>query len=311
MTNKFKEIEQHKMVFKKSKLNKHDFENQQELENYYMRLKMLAISVFEWKNLPNGIDSVYLERILFEQGKAVMFKDVDMMTIEKEIPFLALKVALNSRLNVYGIPIYRKAYANNGYQKLLNENNSVIIYDNILHQNLDIIIYTYAQRLANVERIIDVNLNHTRHPFIISTDEKAKEMIEKIFDDISKNKPYVIVDESFSQQFTKGTEVLNLNAPFVVDKLMDYKHTLMNEVLTILGIGNSSQDKRERLLSDEMKSVSQLNEAYSQVRLRARKQACEQLKKMFPKELANLEVDFVITLEKESGDKHDIQNNND
>ena len=252
---------------------------------------MLAISVFEWKNLPNGIDSVYLERILYEQGKAVFFKDEDMMDENDNCPFIALRVALNGRLSLYGIPKFRQAYANNGYKKHLNDKESVIIYDNILHQTIDEIVFAYARRLSIVERIIDVNLNHTRHPFLISTDEKGKEMMEKLFNDITANKPYIIGDKDFLDNMSKGSEVLNLNAPFVVDKLMDYKHTLMNEVLTVLGIGNSSQDKRERLVSAEMDIVNTQNDAYALVRLRARLQARDKIRVMFP-ELKDIDVGF-------------------
>lgn len=291
MSNRYKDVDIHKITYKRSKKNMWDFENQIEFENYYKRLKMLAISVFEWKNLPNGIDSVYLERILYEQGKAVFFKDEDMMDENDNCPFIALRVALNGRLSLYGIPKFRQAYANNGYKKHLNDKESVIIYDNILHQTIDEIVFAYARRLSIVERIIDVNLNHTRHPFLISTDEKGKEMMEKLFNDITANKPYIIGDKDFLDNMSKGSEVLNLNAPFVVDKLMDYKHTLMNEVLTVLGIGNSSQDKRERLVSAEMDIVNTQNDAYALVRLRARLQARDKIRVMFP-ELKDIDVGF-------------------
>ena len=45
---------------------------------YYNRLIELAISMFEWKNLPKEIDQRYLELILCTNGNAVFFKDEDL-----------------------------------------------------------------------------------------------------------------------------------------------------------------------------------------------------------------------------------------
>ena len=41
----------------------------------FNQLEELALSMFEWKNLPNTVDPRYLEKALFERGKAVFFKD--------------------------------------------------------------------------------------------------------------------------------------------------------------------------------------------------------------------------------------------
>lgn len=44
---------------------------------YYNRLTELAISMFEWINLPDEIDPRFLELLLFARGKAIFFKDED------------------------------------------------------------------------------------------------------------------------------------------------------------------------------------------------------------------------------------------
>ena len=42
---------------------------------YLNRLTELAISMFEWKNLPASVDARYLELHLFETGCMVYFND--------------------------------------------------------------------------------------------------------------------------------------------------------------------------------------------------------------------------------------------
>lgn len=74
---------------------------------YYMHLTELAMSMFEWKNLPPTVDARFLELTLFEDGQIVFFKD-------EELGYLCLQCAVNGGFNVYRIPTNRRAYAVNG-----------------------------------------------------------------------------------------------------------------------------------------------------------------------------------------------------
>ena len=49
--------------------------NNWSFRQYYYRLVELAVSMFEWKNVPDTIDVRYLELALFTDGAAVFFKD--------------------------------------------------------------------------------------------------------------------------------------------------------------------------------------------------------------------------------------------
>ena len=71
---------------------------------YYNRLTELAISMFEWKNLPDTVDVRFLELTLFSDGAAVFFRD-------EALGELALQVAMGGGLNVYRVPVNRRAYA--------------------------------------------------------------------------------------------------------------------------------------------------------------------------------------------------------
>ena len=45
------------------------------LVNYYLWIKSLALSVFEWQGLPETINVRYLEETLFSKGKCLFFYD--------------------------------------------------------------------------------------------------------------------------------------------------------------------------------------------------------------------------------------------
>ena len=59
---------------------------------YYNRLKEIAISCIEWKNLPDTVDARFLELTLFEDGTGVYFND-------DVLGNLFLQATLDGRLN--------------------------------------------------------------------------------------------------------------------------------------------------------------------------------------------------------------------
>ena len=42
---------------------------------YFMRLSNIAVSIFEWKNLPDTVDARFLEMSIFRNGMCLFFKD--------------------------------------------------------------------------------------------------------------------------------------------------------------------------------------------------------------------------------------------
>ena len=94
--------------------------NQDTFLDYYYKLENIAVSMFEWSNLPDTVDERFLEMCLIERGVAVWFRD-------EIIGDLALNVMWRGPLKVYNVPIKPKAYAKNGYQKKLKAQDSVLI----------------------------------------------------------------------------------------------------------------------------------------------------------------------------------------
>lgn len=239
---------------------------------YYNRLKEFAISTFKWKNLPKSIDERFLELILFEDGKAIFFKDDGLDD------YLALQTAIGGKLNVYRIPIKRKAYSVNGYHKYLNENDSVIIYNNMIHTNALLDVRQFALKLYNIDRAIDVNANAQKTPIIVQCTENEKLTLTNLYKEYDGNAPVIYANKSLD---LKGLTVLKTDAPYVADKLYTLKTQIWNEALTYLGIANNNNVKKERLITDEVIRNNGGVVASRFSRLNARKQACEQINDMF------------------------------
>lgn len=247
---------------------------------YAYRLMELSISMFEWKNLPEGVDERFLEMVLFTDGHAVFFRDDELGD------YLALQCLINGKLNVYRIPINRRAFAVNGYQKQLTDKDSVIIFNNMLHTNSWLDVKMFSKRLYNLDRIIDVNANAQKTPILIKGNEQQRLTLTNLYKEYDGNAPVIFADKSLDMN---ALQVLLTQAPYVADKIYQLKTQIWNEALTYLGISNVSFQKRERMVSDEVTRSQGGTVASRYSRLNARRQACEQINKMFG---LNIECDF-------------------
>ena len=240
-------------------------------QHYYNRLTELAISMFEWKNLPDTVDQRFIELTLFSDGMAVFFND-------DVLGYLCLQVAVNGGFNVYRIPQKRRAYAVNGYQAKLDDTNSVIIYNNYLHTNNRLDVEMYARRLWDLDRSIDVNAKAQKTPVVVQCDETQRLTMLNLYKKYDGNEPFIFGDSALN---TNGVKVLKTDAPYVADKLYTLKTQIWNEALTHLGISNINTTKKERLITNEVNSNQGCIIASRHSRLESRREACKAINKMF------------------------------
>lgn len=238
---------------------------------YYNRLTELALSMFEWKNLPKTVDQRFLEMCLFSDGMCVFFED-------EVLGYLGLRCMIGGRLNVYQIPTDRKAYATNGYQKELDGTNSVIIFNNYLHTNSMLDVEMFSKRLYNLDRAIDVNANAQKTPVLIQCDESQRLTMKNLYKQYEGNEPFIFGSKGLD---ANGLKVLQTGAPYVADKLYELKTQIWNEALTYLGISNINVVKKERMISDEVTRNQGGTVASRYSRLESRRQACKQINEMF------------------------------
>lgn len=246
---------------------------------YRDRLTELAVSMFEWKNLPDTVDERFLELALFTDGMAVFF-------VDEVMGELVLKCRIGTPLNVYGIPIVRTAYSVNGYTRELDDSNSVIIYNNYLHTNSILDVEMFSKRLYNLDRAIDVNANAQKTPILIQCDEGQRLTMKNLYMQYDGNQPFIFGNKALD---TSAIKVLQTGAPYVADRLYQLKSQIWNEALTYLGISNTNVTKKERMISDEvMRNMGGvIASRYS--RLESRRQAVKAINDMFG---TNIEVNY-------------------
>lgn len=276
------------------------------MADYLIRLTLIAKSVFEWSNLPNGIDEEWIEKYLFSEGKCLFFKD-------KNRGFMITQLAPDSKMNVYNEPTTVKPYAVDYIgESLTNGKDCVVIKNNGLLVPTSNTIQLYAYKLANLDRTIDVNVEAQKTPIIVECSEKEKLSFRNFLKRRRDNEPVIMVSDKMN---TNGIKIHDLKAPVVFKDLELQKHMVWNECMTFLGINNANMDKRERLVDDEVQANNEQVEACFNTMLRERERACKLINKMFDLNISvkkriqpkpELNEGIVDSIEsKKDGDDHD------
>lgn len=246
---------------------------------FFMKLMSVALTCFKWKNLPNSVDERFLELTLANRGSCLFFKD-------EELGFLALPANLSGQLNVYNIPKMRQAFASTGYNKMCDDTDSVIIFNNYLHYSTLSIVEHYAVRLFEMQRTIDVNVKAQKTPKIFKSNEQQRLTLQNIFMKYEGNEDAIFIDKEFDMN---ALQVFDTSAPYVADKIRMLMSQTFSNFLNDLGVENITTEKKERINESEAESAKGYIEIGRNIFLDARKQACKEINRMFS---LNIDVEF-------------------
>lgn len=240
---------------------------------YISRITELSLGMMKWECDIDTIDKRSIELGLFDRGCMVWFED-------EVIGPLCLPVIYSGPFDVYGYPIHRRAVSfYNSYQKDLNSNDSVLIYNNLLHTNTYPVIRLFARRLWQLDQIVDINANSQKTPILIQCSENDRLTAKNMYANYDGNEPVIFVDKGFNTR--EVLNVLKTDSPYVADKIYQLKVNIFNECLTYLGIPNSNIVKKERQLQDEVIRDMAGTIASRNSRIEARQEACIKINKMF------------------------------
>lgn len=271
---------------KKTKANNREFidtayVNDQTYYDYLYRLKKIATSMFEWINLPSSMNSRYIEETLYYLGTAALLWD-------DNYGFINTKCASAGEINIYGLPTKVNCYSY-GYQDMrmlytgLNktkDNKECIMVMNTWDRTPTCsTLELFALRLYEAERTCDVNVKAQKTPVMLVVNDTQRLTMKNLYSQYDGNEPFIFGDkDSLSADTLKA---IKTDAPYIADKLMEYKKEIWNEALTFLGINNLSLEKKERLITDEASSNNEVINMNLQSYLVPRKEACKLFNEKF------------------------------
>lgn len=247
---------------------------------YRQEMLTLAENVFEFKNLPEFIDVSYLNKTLLRNGSIAFFMD-------EVLGLIALPYDVIGNFDIYGRPLEIMARAANGtYYKKLKRDEFVIMYDNNGRYPIFLDICQMAERIALSKRTIDVNIVQQRTPRIWKTSQDKKRTLQDMLSNIDGMEENIATYESID---IDDMNVVLAPAPFVADKIDLHLDKEWAEFYRLIGVANLIEQKKERMIKDEM-SASQGGTIASRFsRFEPRKRAIEEINKKFG---TNIEVSY-------------------
>lgn len=244
-------------------------------QTYLMCLRQcltLAENVFEFPNLPKNIDLAYLNSCLLRKGAVAFFYD----DVLEEV--LALSFVNIGILDVYGRPQKIEVHGKNGYRRILNKGEFVIMWDNNGRYPLWLDILQYAERLALCSRVIDINLSQQKTPRLWKTKEEYLQSLKDILNNIDGFQEAIATYEEINLD---DINCILSPAPFVSDKVQDQKEKIWNEFLRLIGISNLSFEKKERNIKDEIQAMQGGTIASRFSRFEPRQRAVDEINEKF------------------------------
>ena len=262
--------------------------------DYLERFKRIALSMFEWTNLPDSMDARYLERCLYYTGQAAML-------YLEPYGYINTKSATSGKLNLYGLPTKIRCFSYgeintsrrvfngvseavakiNGYEDDTDDKKSteaILVLNNWEGVATASTVELFAMRMAIAERAIDVNIRAQKTPFVLVTNQNKRLSMMNALDQVEKNAMALVVEQN--QLDTESFKTLQTQAPFVADKLTDYKRGIWNEFLTFLGVDNISE-KRERMISAETMSNNECVNLNMMAGLKPREKAAKEFNQKY------------------------------
>lgn len=311
------------MGFKKNPVNRQE----QAIEHMYIRLLTdLAASRFKWTNMPEEIDIRFLELTLFYQALSVFYYD------GRYNKYMALRANTNGWLDYQNNPTGFNVIGNNFtsisvsairdtevFQKTENGKDEIgqkisqgipIWANKQRTPDIDIVLI-YAKKLANFDRTVEINSMNARMPKVVVSNENMNLTMSNVSRQIEEGQNNIKVKGNVNLDDIKALD-LGVD-PLTILNIDIVRDRQWNKCMTLLGIQSSNQDKKERLVSDEVTANGDQTSMMRYVNLNERRAAVEKINK---KHDLNIKVEYYTDEEREalglpSSNTPDIKNSED
>ena len=245
------------------------------IERMYIRiLTEWATTRFKWIGLPDTIDPRFLEQELFYKSMILFYYDDDFGR------YLAVRGTAVGPINMYDNPTKFRTIGVSGYRGVdLTPDNCVPIWGSYSRIPARDIVLVYARRLAQLDVSLEANTRALRNNRVVTCDESERLTYTNLLRQADEGVPTIFGTRSLNLD---NLQVLDLSVkPENLDSLRLEKNQVWNETMTLLGITNGNQDKKERLVAAEATASSGQVLAARNSAMKPRQEACDQINRIY------------------------------
>lgn len=241
----------------------------------------LAENVYQLKKVPEYIDVGYVNQVLLMNGSIAWFYD-DVLESVIALPYDVLK-----GFDIYGRPLEIMARAKNGrYYRKLKRGEFVIMYDNARKISIMPKIILRANRIALSIRTQDINIAQQRMPRIWRTSKDKEETVKGILNQVEGMVENVLAYDNIDLD---DLSCVCEPAPYIVDKLDLHLEREWASFYRMIGISSVVQEKKERLITDEVNASQGGTIASRYNRFGSRQRAIDEINKKWN---LNIEIEY-------------------
>lgn len=241
----------------------------------------LAENVYQLKKVPEYIDVGYVNQVLLMNGSIAWFYD-DVLESVLALPYDVLK-----GFDIYGRPLEIMARAKNGrYYRKLKRGEFVIMYDNARKISILPKIIQRANRIALSIRTQDINIAQQRMPRIWRTSKDKEETVKGILNQVEGMVENVLAYDNIDLD---DLSCVCEPAPYIVDKLDLHLEREWASFYRMIGISSVVQEKKERLITDEVNASQGGTIASRYNRFEPRQRAIDEINKKWS---LNIEIEY-------------------
>lgn len=254
--------------------------------HYWCTLEQILTSMFEYNNLPKGLDRKYIEHTLIRFGCCAIVKIND--------EFFVGVPAIKPPLDNYGIGTEITITTYNGQHQKRGKigENCALIWNNTEFVG-DFIISWYAKMFKEIDISMEANVFNSRlHPIPVARNSKIKSAIDNIFKSIKgenkNNDTYTILSDTAFADEINGTstkiDVLNLTDVKDVDKLQylsKFHDDLLRRFCTLYGHSMQTTGKMAQQTVEEIQGYDSFSMIIPSNRLEERQKGISEFNHIF------------------------------
>lgn len=250
---------------------------------WYFKLFNILLDMFEYKNMPTGLNKREIELNLMMTGHACIIAKND-------------GTLFTPLTNLYGYDEYyqpdRAVFANPVVRitkQLKIGVDCEVIYNNSLKDSfyyiktdsgLDTFVKRYARQLADIESTANIYAVNSRLTSIpVSNDENVIQSIKLFFDKLAIGKRSIVADNNIVEKFRS----VDINRTGIKDGINDWliaRDKILEQFYRDLGV-NMYQPKKAQVTDDEVDANDQMLLISTDDMLKSRKEGLEKVNNMF------------------------------
>lgn len=217
---------------------------------YQLKFYQIFCGIFSYQGIDTPIH--FINNWFYHQGKIAIYIDD-----EDDDKVKAAEVATVITKDEYLDPVTFKGRLPDGTEKTMTtgpddgvSKAAVIVYNSTVREVIATQIFQLCLELGKIDDILAIKRDQYTTPYIFMGDADTKKTFDAIINSIKNKVLSITLNSGYVDM--ESVKVLNLDVPYITDKLMSEKEYIYREACQILGFDYAIVDKKERLITNEV-----------------------------------------------------------